>query len=172
MPKSSTLLEIAAKLSHPDIGVRISALREVAGCGAGALGVLAGILRDPETSPIAKAWAIMGLGYVGETGRSEAISELLAAADNESAAVRWAALHQLGHLRAAEAVPIIVKYLADHAEVPGAWFEDDCRVSHAAAEALQRIEAVDAAVAPDDGSIQGAIETWRARSKTFGGSCP
>lgn len=67
------------------------------------------------------------------------VAELLRVTDDASPAVRWAALHGLGALGADAAVPTIRRHLCDEGEVPGAWFEDDCRVSHAAAAALRRI---------------------------------
>jgi HEAT repeat protein len=146
------LQELIAKLSDPEISGRVAAVAGLAGHGVSALAALASVLRDDDACDIAKVWAITAIGQIGDDRQRTAFRELLIAADSESAIVRWAALHGLGGLRAADAVPVIAKHLADHAEIPNAWFEDDCRVSHAAAEALRRIGTEDALRALAEGT--------------------
>lgn len=139
MPQPPSIQALVAKLASSELADRVAALGALAAHGSDAFDDVVTLLRDEAADPFGRVWAIHALGPMATERWSDIVAVLLPLTDDPSPAVRWAALHKLGVLEADAAVPTIRRHLSDEGEVPGAWFEDDCRVSHAAAAALRRI---------------------------------
>jgi len=147
---TKTLLSIAElleELGHPSTEKRVAALAHLSERPTEARSGLVALISNVQATDIARVWAAIGIGQLGDDESKSASVALVAVLHSGPPVVRWSAIHALGGLRAEHAVTAIANHLLDHDEIKGAWFEDDCKVSHAAEAALRQIGTVAALLA-------------------------
>lgn len=134
-----TLETALANLGAGDTLTRVKAIADLSTVPDDARPRVAALLRESSAPEMVRVWAAIALAHIRDDEPGIACEALRTALLASEPSVRRAALHALGTLGVAAAIKDIAAHLHDHQEVPGAWFDDDCRPSQAAESALRQI---------------------------------
>ena len=137
-----TVEELLGELGADEIAQRVRAIAWAVGQGAAGAQRLAEVLRRPDASPRAQAWAMIGLAQMGPAVADVARDAVVEKLSDPSPMTRRGAIGTLERLHDVASRDAIAALVTDDTVDPGAWFDDDCTVAHAARAALATLDEV------------------------------
>jgi HEAT repeat protein len=132
--------ELLALLGSDDVEDRARGLTWADDNGVAAVPTLLAVLRNPAASVLAQTWAMISVGVVGRAATDAAREVLHGKLADPSPTIRRAAIRTLMALDDVASRDAIARLLSDETRDPGAWFDDDAVVGHAARNAIDSLD--------------------------------